>query len=262
MTTPQQPQQPQQPTQPGMRPMPAQRQPKGTTVCGIIGLVLGVLALILSFIPIVNNAAAVLGAIGVVLGVIGVVGTFRGRKSGKAIAVVATVLSVLGIVITLSMQASFSKAIDDATASAAPSASATKDGGEDGSTPAAQDQEGDLDDMHVRIVSAVKSTNDYEGAPTVLVTYEWTNRTDRNTSFMAAANAQAFQNGRQLDVAVYADAPEGYDATSSMKDLQPGASGTVTIGYVLKDDSPVTVEVTDLFSLDDERKVAHTFQLA
>ena len=45
----------------------AQGTPKGTTICGIVGVVFGALGLVLSFIPIVNNIAAILGAIGVVL---------------------------------------------------------------------------------------------------------------------------------------------------------------------------------------------------
>mgnify|MGYP000102080880 CR=1 FL=1 len=40
----------------------AQGTPKGTTICGIVGVVFGALGLVLSFIPIVNNIAAILGA--------------------------------------------------------------------------------------------------------------------------------------------------------------------------------------------------------
>ncbi len=39
--------------------------------------------------------------------------------------------------------------------------------------------EGDLKTMHVKIVSAVRSNNDYNNQPTVLVTFEWTNNTDK-----------------------------------------------------------------------------------
>ena len=73
----------------------AQGTPKGTTICGIVGVVFGALGLVLSFIPIVNNIAAILGAIGVVLAIIAMVGTFRGKKAGKILSIVAAVLSVL-----------------------------------------------------------------------------------------------------------------------------------------------------------------------
>ena len=56
-----------------------------------------------------------------------------------------------------------------------------------------QDMEGDLTDMHVKIVSAVRSGNDYNNQPTVLVTYEWTNTTDKNNSFAVLANPKVFQ---------------------------------------------------------------------
>lgn len=92
----------------------AQGTPKGTTICGIVGVVFGALGLVLSFIPIVNNIAAILGAIGVVLAIIAMVGTFRGKKAGKILSIVAAVLSVLAIVITLAMQSAASKAIDEA----------------------------------------------------------------------------------------------------------------------------------------------------
>lgn len=261
--------------QPQLQPQPQPQKPKDTSVCGILGVVFGAIGFVLSFIPIINNAAVFFGIVGAVLAIVAIVGTFRGKKNGKALSIVGAVLSVLAIVITLSMQASFSKAFDEAsgasssTSSSSSSASAdsngsanSTDGDDSASGDGVQDQEGDLEDAHVKIVSAVKSVDNYNGQPTVLVTYEWTNKTDKNTSFMVATSAKVFQNGQQLDTAIYGmDAPEGYDSGSSMKDLQPGATGTVTEGYVLKDDSPVTVEVTDLFSLDDKAKVAHTFDL-
>lgn len=277
------PQQPLQPAQnPAMMQAPAQTsasKPTRTTVCGILGVVFGALALLLSFIPIINNFAAILGFIGVILAVIAIIGTFRGKKHGKALAVVAAVLSVLSIVITLAMQQATVDAIDEAVNGNAVSqqddgtSTDTQDGGAssdasssdastDASTDAAgvQDMEGDLENTHVAIVSAARSDNDYEGNPTVLVTYTWTNNSDQNTSFFAVLDESVFQNGQQLDTAVYSSNPAGYDVNSSLAELQPGATGTVTIGYVLKDDSPVDVEVTALISFDDA-KVSHTFTL-
>lgn len=252
---------------------PFRTHPTGVTVCGIIGLVFGVIALILSFIPIINNFAFVLGIIGLILAIIGLVGTLRGTRGGKAIAIVATVLSALSLVITLAMQAAASKAIDEAFDAAASQqtgdntesdhagADSTADGGNPVST-GKQEMEGDLTGVHVRIVSAVRSDNDYNGQPTVLVTYEWTNTGDENTSFSVATDDAAFQNGQELDVAVYSTTPSGYDAMSTMNELQPGATGTATMGYVLNDDSPVSIEVTDLISFaDDAPSVIHTFTL-
>ena len=100
-----------QPQQP--QPQPPQPQHLHTTICGIAAVVFGALGLVLSFIPIVNNIAAILGFIGVILAIIAIVGTFRGKKRGKVLSIVAAVLSVLAIVITLAMQSAASKAIDD-----------------------------------------------------------------------------------------------------------------------------------------------------
>ncbi|KFF31575.1 DUF5067 domain-containing protein [Bifidobacterium bombi] len=246
--------------------------PVGNSVCGIIALVLGVLAFILSFIPIVNNFAAIIAVIGVILAVVGLIGVFRGKKKGKALTIIATILNVLAIVITLGMQSGLSKSLNDSTSkSASSSVSAPKDSGSskdakkgDGSKSAAkggaQDTEGDLGHAHVKIVSAARSGNDYNGAPTALVTYQWTNKDTKNTAFSVATHAQAFQNGQALDLAIYTDAPAGYDANSSLAELQPGANGTVTQGYVLKDSSPITVEITDFISTNGA-KVSHTYNL-
>ena len=93
----------------------AQGTPKGTTICGIVGVVFGALGLVLSFIPIVNNIAAILGAIGVVLAIIGHGGDVPRQEGGaRYFSIVAAVLSVLAIVITLAMQSAASKAIDEA----------------------------------------------------------------------------------------------------------------------------------------------------
>lgn len=219
---------PQQPIQPQPPLQPVYQEEKGLTVCGIVGVVFGALGFVLSFIPIINNIAAIFGFIGVILAIVALVGTFRGKKRGKALAIVAAVLSVLAIVITLAMQSAASKAIDEATGVS-------------------------------KIVSAVRSNNDYNNQPTVLVTFEWTNNTDKNNSFAVLASPQVFQDGQALDTAIYSENPAGYDSNSDFAEVQPGATGTVTIGYTLKDDSEVTVDVTDLFDLNDSAKVVHKF---
>ena len=90
---------PQQPIQPQPPLQPVYQEEKGLTVCGIVGVVFGALGFVLSFIPIINNIAAIFGFIGVILAIVALVGTFRGKKRGKALAIVAAVLSVLAIVI-------------------------------------------------------------------------------------------------------------------------------------------------------------------
>ena len=86
----------------------------------------------------------------------------------------------------------------------------------------------------MKIVSAVKSVNDYNGKPTALVTYEWTNNTSKNNSFATLAHPNVFQNGTELETAVYFDQPEGYDANSYLAQTQPGTAATVTLAMCCK----------------------------
>ena len=75
---------------------------------GTAALVLGIVGVCLSFIPIINNAAFALGALAVVFGIITLI-----KKAAVGKCVAALILGVLAIVITIVMQSSVSKAIDD-----------------------------------------------------------------------------------------------------------------------------------------------------
>ncbi|MCO6558400.1 MAG: DUF5067 domain-containing protein [Bifidobacterium sp.] len=245
-------------------------RPERLSACCVTALVLGVVGTVLSFIPIVNNVAAVLGVIGVVFAIIGLVGVVKGKKRGRALTIAGAVLSVVAIVITLAMQSSASKAFDSASKASSSSSSQSQSAGKQNAQPTKpeskssagkQDTEGDLKRAHVKIASAVRSGNDYNNAQTVLVTYQWTNKTDDNQAFETLLNAKAFQNGQELDMAIYSQPPQGYDAQSALAQLQPNAQGTATIGYVLKDNSPVTVEVSDLLTVDGSPKVMHIYNL-
>ena len=72
------------------------------------GLILGIVAMCTCFIPIVNNASFVIGILAAIFGIIGLI---KKQKKGKAIA--GVVLGILSIIITISLQNSWSKAIDD-----------------------------------------------------------------------------------------------------------------------------------------------------
>lgn len=67
------------------------------------GLVLGIIGICLSFIPILNNASFFLGVLAVVFGLIPLI-----KKASKGKAIAALILGVLSIVITLSLQSSWS----------------------------------------------------------------------------------------------------------------------------------------------------------
>lgn len=84
----------------------------------ITSLVLGIVALASSPLPIVNNASALVGALGAIFGVVGLVGTIRGKKSGKGLAIAGLALSVVAIAVVLATQSLYSAAIDEALDSA------------------------------------------------------------------------------------------------------------------------------------------------
>ncbi len=71
------------------------------------GLVLGIIGICLSFIPILNNASFFLGILAVIFGIIPLI-----KKASKGKAIAALILGVLSIVITLSLQSSWSESLD------------------------------------------------------------------------------------------------------------------------------------------------------
>lgn len=74
----------------------------------VASMVLGIIGICLSFIPIVNNVSFILGVLSVIFAIISLV-----KKSGKAKAIVGLILGILSVVITLSLQNSWSKSLDD-----------------------------------------------------------------------------------------------------------------------------------------------------
>ncbi|MGM7666736.1 DUF5067 domain-containing protein [Microbacterium sp. A93] len=111
--------------------------------------------------------------------------------------------------------------------------------------PAAEEKS--TSDLGVTIGGASFS-EDYEGAPVIVVDFEFTNGSEETTSFMMSTTTQAFQGGIELDA--YSIGVEGLDSNNSMTDLKPGASIDVQVPFTLRDESPVTVEVGEMFSLD------------
>lgn len=74
----------------------------------VASMVLGIIGICLSFIPIINNVSFILGVLSVIFAIVSLV-----KKSGKAKAIVGLILGILSVVITLSLQNSWSKSLDD-----------------------------------------------------------------------------------------------------------------------------------------------------
>lgn len=92
--------------------MSEQQAPR--SVAASVALVLGVIALISSWVPIINNLSFVFALVGVVFAVVGLVGTLRGKKSGRGLAIASTVVNVVAVAIVLATQSAYSAAIDEA----------------------------------------------------------------------------------------------------------------------------------------------------
>lgn len=92
--------------------MSEQQAPR--SVAAIVALVLGVIALFSSWVPIINNLSFVFALVGVVFAVVGLVGTLRGKKSGRGLAIASTVVNVVAVAIVLATQSAYSAAIDEA----------------------------------------------------------------------------------------------------------------------------------------------------
>lgn len=100
---------------------------------------------------------------------------------------------------------------------------------------------------------------DYDDADVLIVKYNFTNNSDKPTSFTFACQDKAFQGGIECDSTVIGC--DDIDAQEQLNDIQPGKTYTVTVGYHISDLSkPVDITVTSLF--DDETFLEETIDLS
>ena len=167
---------------------------KSTSGMAIAGLVLGILAAVSSWIPIINNFSFILAVIGLVFAIVGVVGTVRGKKAGKGIAIAALVINLVAAGIVLAMQSAMSAAIDDATSGLVSTEDVT-----------VQQQEGtdadagaDSADQQAYAISDVQMTGD-EFSVTISGTF--TNNSDAEVSYVQVSYRLLDAEGAQIGTA-------------------------------------------------------------
>lgn len=120
-----------------------------------------------------------------------------------------------------------------------------------------QENEGDIGDYHIALKDA-KVVKDYDDLA-VIITYMWTNNSDKTTSPKASVSLNVFQNGISLEPAfVYS---ENYDDESAMKNARPGATIQVQAAYYIEDMSDIDVEATESWGFEDTGIVYKTFSL-
>ena len=98
-------------------------------------------------------------------------------------------------------------------------------------------------------------------ANAICLTFTFTNNSDEAQAFGTATSVTVYQDGVQQDTAIPADSPANYG--NVLNKVKPGASITVDSVYALANTtSPVEVEVTELFDLDQTVLAEKTFNLS
>lgn len=92
---------------------------------------------------------------------------------------------------------------------------------------------------------------DYEGNPCLYYYYTFTNNGEENTSAAVASYIQCFQNGVQCQSAITTESNDSIN--NYMMDVQPGGSVEVCQVFSISDTSEVTIEASNLISLDDTK---------
>ena len=127
-----------------------------------------------------------------------------------------------------------------------------------GDAPAEQSEVEEPASDFVVTIDGSTVTTDYEDNPAIIIDYSFTNNSEEATSFAVACHAKVFQNGVQLENAIVTeDLGNGY-----MAEIKPGATTQARLAFSLTDESEVTVEVSELFSLDDTILAEATFSVA
>lgn len=247
---------------------------KPTSGMAVTGLVLGIIALISSVVPLLNLLSFPFVLLAIIFGAIGVFQTVKGTKGGKGIAISGLVLGVLALIVTVAMYGGAAASADkpatttgsSSTTAEQPATAPAEEGAASGAAAEGAQEDAAAADAqqteatYVVTIDEAAMGTDYQGEKAAVITYTFTNNSDKACNFMTTIGAKAFQDGVQLEGAIGVD---GVDSQDLMKDIKPGKSITVQQAYVLADTkNPVEVEVTELFDFSDELIAQKTFSLS
>ncbi len=116
---------------------------------------------------------------------------------------------------------------------------------------------GEIGDYYIEVVSAKKG-QDYSYKDVLIVTYKWTNNSNKDQMFSTAFSDKAYQNGIECSSLTIVD---GVDNHKPLSNIKPGASLEVQKAYLLDGDADVVIEVGPWLPLGNERKIVKTFSL-
>lgn len=98
---------------------------------------------------------------------------------------------------------------------------------------------------------------DYNGDPAAKITFNFTNNSDETTSFMSSVRVEAYQDGKQLEIAFVTSGDVNMESTTTK--IKTGTSLDVEQAYKLISSSDVEVEVYPLIGKD--KLATQTFSL-
>lgn len=103
---------------------------------------------------------------------------------------------------------------------------------------------GKIGDYEVTIYDDYEVLEYYDGSYIIVVTYDFTNNSNDNHTFLVSISDKAFQNGIRIKRARLVDIVEPAKFNGANTEIQPGATITIREAYKLLDTtSPVTIEI-------------------
>lgn len=171
--------------------MSEQQAPR--SVAAIVALVLGVIALISSWVPIINNLSFIFALVGAVFAVVGLVGTLRGKKSGRGLAIASVVVNVAAIAIVLATQSAYSAAIDEAASGTVQ----TSDGASAAAPAAGETTSAESADKYS--IDGEELTGD---AYSCKISGVYTNKADKDLSYVQVSYNLFDADGNQIGTAL------------------------------------------------------------
>lgn len=100
-------------------------------------------------------------------------------------------------------------------------------------------------------VSSYKLSEDLTGDPVIIITYEFTNNSDDEASFLLSIDDSVYQAGVSLSKNYFVS-DDDYNSTSATQEIKSGVTYSVDVAYTLNDSSTtVEIEIKE-FSIFDE----------
>lgn len=110
-------------------------------------------------------------------------------------------------------------------------------------------------------IKNARMTETYDGKPAVVITYGFTNNSDKPASFYVSIDENVYQNDIGLNEAIILTSSDDYSSDNQRKEIKTGASLDVDVAYELNDsESDIVVEAKEYFSFTDDI-ISRTFSI-